>query len=442
MHTPLAPYAARLNVDYPQQLDRLSTFFRLIWVIPIALVLALLGGLSTPAQPTLAAQPSSDTPVGEQLAWTFDLLNTRAGALTEADLATRFTPALLAAVPPPQLLGFAQQLASAGPFTFQGFTRPPQPTQAVALVLGTGGLPFALSLSVEGSEPHRITGLGLVPVPAPAGVVLQPFSTDAEPDRVDGRVDIGGRSLYLTCRGTGSPTVVLESGLTDLAAPWFAVESAVAGFTRVCSYDRANAFGGASDPAPTPRTGSQMASDLHAVLETAEVPGPFVLVGHSIGGHVVRLYAAQNPAAVAGLVLVDASHEDQDARLQALIGPELWASRQQALAQGNSEGVALETIAAEVRSAPGPGGLPPTPLIVLTRGLPGDPSMFPPGWPVEAEAQLWRELQADLAGRVPGGRQVVAQHSGHYIHQSEPGLVVEAIREVVGAARQANQTGK
>jgi pimeloyl-ACP methyl ester carboxylesterase len=387
-------------------------------------------------------QPPSDRPVGAQLGWLLDVLNARAGALTEAELTARFAPELLAMVSPELLRGFVLEGAAPGPFTFQGFTRPPLDTQAVALVTGAGGVPFALPLAVEATPPHRITGLNVMPVPPPPGVELRPYAPGAESDRVDGLVDIGGRGLYRSCRGAGSPTVVLESGLGDSAATWFAVETAVAGVTRVCSYDRANAFAGASHSAPTPRSGQEIAGDLHALLRAGDISGPFVLVGHSIGGHFLRLYAAEHPEDVAGMVLVDASHEEWNARLEALVGPELWARAQQGMAQAlNPEGVDLDTTARQVRSARAANPLPPTPLVVLTHGQPGDPSAFPPGWPVQEELQLWRALQADLADLVPNGRQVIAERSGHYIHQSEPGLVIDAIRDVVGSRGASPRSG-
>src|SRR5215212_5536927 len=129
-------------------------------------------------------------------------------------------------------------------------------------------------------------------------------------------VDIGDRSLFLSCSGTGSPTVILASGLNDTAAVWSAVQGEVARTTRVCSYDRANVPGGASDPsdptASTPRlrSAANLVADLHALLAAAAVPGPYVLVGHSVGGLFVRLYASTYPDDVVGMVLVDATHED------------------------------------------------------------------------------------------------------------------------------------
>ena len=413
-------------------------------VLLAVVVAVLLAGsplaLARQATPLASPAPLPATPVGEPLAWVLGVLNGGAAALTPADVAARFAPAFLAAIPPEQVVGYTQQFAALGPFAFRGFTRPPTATQANALLTGAGGAPFVVPVAVEAAPPHRITGLNFAPVPPPPGVGLAPAvdaggTPVAAPGRLDGLVDVGGgRRLYLSCVGTGSPTVVLESGLGDPAAPWFAVERAVAPVARVCSYDRANALaaGGASDPAPTPRTGADAVADLHALLVAAKVPGPYVLVGHSIGGLFARLYAHTYPDEVAGLVLVDSSHEEQNARLEALVSPEQWAAFRQNF---EGEGVDLDASFAQVRAARAAAPLPPLPLVVVTAGQPADPSVFPPGWPVEAQARMWRELQADLAGLVPGGRHVVAERSGHYVHRTEPELVVAAIRQVIEAVR-------
>jgi hypothetical protein len=303
-------------------------------VFVVLLVLAtLLGPIRAVARDTTpvgtpAALPT--TPVGEQLAWVLGVLNDGARSLTPADVTARFAPAFLAAAPPEMAIGLTQQVAVAyGPFALQGFTRPPTATQANALVTGGVGTPLVVPISVEAADPHRITGLNFVPVPPPPGIRLVPVAgADGTPaagsDRLDGLFDVGdGRRFYLSCSGSGGPTVVLESGHNDSAATWFAVESAVAGFARVCSYDRANAVAGASDPAPTPRPAAEAVADLHALLAAAAIPGPYVLVGPSLGGPFVRLYSHTYPDEVVGLVLVDASHEEQNARLEALVSPEL-----------------------------------------------------------------------------------------------------------------------
>src|SRR5690349_14514552 len=132
-------------------------------------------------------------------------------------------------------------------------------------------------------------------------------------------VDIGGRRLQLDCRGSGSPTVVLESGLDNLGSlSWAAVHDSIARTTRVCAYSRAGVLW--SDPAPAPFDARQVAVDLHAALTASGETAPWVMVGHSLGGPYVVLFASRYGAEVAGVVLVDASHPEQLARLGAAAG--------------------------------------------------------------------------------------------------------------------------
>jgi pimeloyl-ACP methyl ester carboxylesterase len=122
-------------------------------------------------------------------------------------------------------------------------------------------------------------------------------------------VDLGGHKLHVNCTGKGSPTVVIENGLGDISANWSLVQSRVSAFTRICTYDRAGY--GFSDPGPKPRTFSQINLELHDALNKLGEQGPFVLVGHSFGGPVVRNFAASYPQQVAGMVQVDAALEGQ-----------------------------------------------------------------------------------------------------------------------------------
>ncbi len=121
-------------------------------------------------------------------------------------------------------------------------------------------------------------------------------------------VDVGGYRLHINCAGRGNPTVVLIAGSGDFSFDWSLVQPDVSRVTRVCSYDRAGIAW--SDPGPTPRTMRQDAYELHKLLGAARVKGPYVLVGHSIGGLIARVYAEQYPDEVAGVVLVDPTHED------------------------------------------------------------------------------------------------------------------------------------
>lgn len=121
-------------------------------------------------------------------------------------------------------------------------------------------------------------------------------------------VDVGGHQLYIECTGSGSPTVVLQSGLGESSSYWGRIAPAVAASTRVCAYDRAGH--GRSEEAPEPQDGIALATDLHTLLESAGVAGPYVLVGHSSGGPYVRVFAARYPDQVAGMVLLDAQPAD------------------------------------------------------------------------------------------------------------------------------------
>jgi pimeloyl-ACP methyl ester carboxylesterase len=275
-----------------------------------------------------------------------------------------------------------------------------------------------------------------------------------------GLVDIGGRHLYLECQGSGGPTVVLEAGAGNDARIWSTPEppgtarptvlTSVAGFTRVCAYDRPGTMldldqRSRSDPVPMPRTVDEVVADLHALLTTAGVAPPYVLVGHSFGGMVVRLYASEYPDDVAGMVLVDAGEEGYFLQLGAQLTPAQRAFFE-ALPPEYADYPALErldifTSAAQLRRATRARPLRPMPLVVLARGQP--PAGAPPAQvvPPEVAAQLepaWAAAQARLAALVPDAHYVLAAESGHYIQLDQPELVIEAIRDVVAMVRQSD----
>jgi pimeloyl-ACP methyl ester carboxylesterase len=196
-----------------------------------------------------------------------------------------------------------------------------------------------------------------------------------------------------------------------------------------------------SDPVPQPQTAAD--ADLHALLGASAIPGPYVLVGHSYGGLVVRLYASTYPAEVAGLVLVDALPA-----VEKWLTPEQWAAYQHVLSQRPAviadyrdlETLDLDASAAQMRAAAAAVPLRSLPLVVLTRVRPlfmaSDlPPDLPPGFSAEALERAWAAGQAELATLVPGARLVIATESGHNIHQEQPELVIEAIRDVVDAVR-------
>ena len=305
-------------------------------------------------------------------------------------------------------------------------------------------------------------------------------------------VDVGGYRLHLHCTGAGrGPAAVLIPGAGDFSFDWALVRPRASRFTRVCGYDRAGHAW--SDPGPTPRTMRQEAHELRELLRAAGVRPPYVLVGHSAGGLVARVYAARYPREVAGLVLVDATTEDvtlnyqgrlvrvrETARgrsvpgVQTLaaspprppteddlkqfefnrqvfgppkIGPpfdrlpasarslRLWALSNPKLQAATEDFWAEELREMHEARARRPRQLGDLPLVSVVAGRAGEP---PPG----VAAAEWARLAAEkrrqkegLAGLSSRGRVVIAGRSGHHIHLEEPALVVEALRQVVAAAR-------
>lgn len=297
-------------------------------------------------------------------------------------------------------------------------------------------------------------------------------STSAASGDFSGLVDIGGRKIYLECRGEGSPTVVLVAGLLSSArfwtddlhhpdAPRTMVLPGAAQFTRVCAYDRPGTLTmnnpdldpdgplfspSRSDPVPQPRTTQDMVDELHALLAAADIPGPYVLVGHSAGGLVTRLYASEYPDEAVGMVLLDTAHEDGWLRFQEVLTPEQWEVLENStvnnpeLLEAYPEAeriwtapLADDATTGQVRQARKDAPLHAMPLVVLKRGIPfGDPF---PGWPSEKMEAIQLDLQKDLATLVPNARFGIAMESGHDIHQDQPELVIDAIRDVVDAVR-------
>jgi pimeloyl-ACP methyl ester carboxylesterase len=151
-------------------------------------------------------------------------------------------------------------------------------------------------------------------------------------------IDVGGHSLHLNCTGSGGPTVVLEPGAGGMSSSLGWITPAVARNTRVCVYDRAGR--GWSEPAAAPQDATQIATDLHTLLQRAHVPGPYVLAGHSFGGLYVLTYAARYPDQVAGMVLIDSTAPEPAS-----------ASSQTATAHGNGSYDALGRVAALVSSS-------------------------------------------------------------------------------------------
>jgi pimeloyl-ACP methyl ester carboxylesterase len=299
-------------------------------------------------------------------------------------------------------------------------------------------------------------------------------------------VDVGGWRLHLNCTGTvraGQPTMILEPGMGDFSVEWSLVQPGVAKFARVCSYDRAG--DGWSDWGPHPRTFRQIVYELHTLLDKAGVKPPFVLVGQSYGGWLVRLYALTYPSDVVGMVLVDVGADDPQrinngkvmlsselvkgepipavktsgplrvsdippAALQQMkagaqslvphandpprdkLPPEAQRMRAWALSQlghiaAGVNPVEIEELAA-LRAEQAKSEFPfgDKPLIVLTRGIAEEHG--PDGAALEVER---RRNHAAIAKRSRQGKLIIATRSGHHVQLDEPERVIQSIRDVL-----------
>ena len=250
---------------------------------------------------------------------------------------------------------------------------------------------------------------------------------------MDGMVDVGGLSLHIHCVGEGVPIVVLDSGLGLDGSAWDDVQPEVGRFTRVCAYDRAGR--GYSGPAPKPHSNRQMARELGVLLERAGQRGPYVLVGHSMGGMNVRFFASEHSDRVAGMVLVDAVGEGQLSRYWSLM-PETAIGELRGMLDKLPEGLDFATFVAgfaDMRESSRSIG--DVPLIVLTRGKDDPP---PQGFSAEQTAKMreaWQGMQSDLVKLSTNAGHVTAPNSGHNLQWEAPRLVVGAIHHVVNAAR-------
>lgn len=252
------------------------------------------------------------------------------------------------------------------------------------------------------------------------------------------RVDIGGCKLYTAQSGLGSPTVVFESGVGEDTSTWQNVQPAIARFARTFVYDRAGL--GKSEASGKPRQIEELVLELHQVLHVAQVPAPYILVGHSLGGAIVQLYAHNYPNEIAGLVLVDPEDGRLIDELHARMAPEEWQKREEMMNQMMKQ--ASATQAAELKATKESGKamaaalpLPKVPIVLLTGTL-KDPNF--PGNSLEQDTKL--ELQNKLLSQLPDARHVLVPQSRHYIQDDAPALVIKAVHDVWTRASQANRT--
>jgi pimeloyl-ACP methyl ester carboxylesterase len=267
---------------------------------------------------------------------------------------------------------------------------------------------------------------------------------------MDKLVDIGTHSLHIRCTGQGSPVVMIDTGVGDTSERWQSFQAQVAQVTRVCTYDRAGY--GPSGPGPMPRSSSQVAGELKALLDRAGVRGPYLLVGHSLGGLNAQVFAGRYPEQVAGLILLDPTplafitgqafpelyrmFEQQAAELRQVAE----AARQSTDAEAQTKANYLEAVASEnaaliaesasqVAAIESFGDIP---LVVIGSGKPN------PAFGADAEAfqQFWIEESQALADKSTNGTFILAPESSHYLHEDAPDVVLDAIREMVKRVRE------
>jgi pimeloyl-ACP methyl ester carboxylesterase len=294
----------------------------------------------------------------------------------------------------------------------------------------------------------------------PASSESQPSTGPAafvKPQAPGRLIDVaGGRRLHILCKGAAAgPTVIFEAGLSQYTAntTYGTAQDAIAPFARVCTYDRAGL--GWSDPAPQGWTQAGMAADLHALLAATGEPRPYVIVAHSMGGLLARTYARTYRDDVAGLILLDATSDEdfgelaaaRDAimqKLDAAIGssrpgvpvigmpagtsPEVVMAFTPEILRGvKTEFEALDRLPAEMKRPGGFGGLGGLPLIVVRRGKTEQP-------PSEEDLRHQR-VQENLAKLSKNGTLIVAQNSGHTIPLDEPAVVADAVHRMLEALK-------
>jgi pimeloyl-ACP methyl ester carboxylesterase len=289
------------------------------------------------------------------------------------------------------------------------------------------------------------------PSPFPTRISL-PIATKAPtPAIAEGKVNVGDHDLAYRCHGSGSPTVIVEDGFGGAPVTghdWDAVVNGVEPVTRICLYDRAPL--GLSYAEIPVHTCEETADDLHSLLDSASMAGPFVLVGHSVGGLYVRYYAAKYPDRLVGIVLVEASPPGRWDGVLAVLGPESPGElegvtqyrKERADFWGSSDGLNPErlNVTAALEQAAQLTSLGDMPLVVLSRSPARayDDDANPHGLPTDLIAKLeqnWQDLQAEQSRLSTSGSLVVATKAAHQIHVEEPQLVIGAILKVVEEAR-------
>ena len=276
-------------------------------------------------------------------------------------------------------------------------------------------------------------------------------------------IDIGTHRLYINCKGEGSPTVIIDSGIGGFSLEWTRIQDEISSSVRVCSYDRAGY--GWSDPGPRPRTTAQISFELKRLLTAARIPGPYILIGHSFGGYNIRYFASQYPELVAGMVFVDSSHPEQfnteEFKRIHTVNNDLNSQKYKnsfkvrlvrpVIANNYPEEnkhmayILMSTMKAQLTLMDELDNMelsakqvslnehPPYnfPVVIITRGK----RVWPENKSGDRKEKQWTLLQNDLENISYQSYHYLARQSGHIVHLDEPELVSENILFEINRAK-------
>lgn len=268
-------------------------------------------------------------------------------------------------------------------------------------------------------------------------------------DAMSANVDIGGgRHLYLKCAGSGTPTVILESGFRNNSDVWTvstdkkpSIFSSISAVTRVCVYDRPGTIGwtvnakSRSDVIAMPRSINSMTEDLHALLKAGNIKGPYILVGHSFGGILIRLYASKYPDEVIGMILIDAYPES----LRSFLGKEKWdvtLKMMETIPEGindksHFENIDFDQASTVMEETASHSPLKSMPLIVISRGKAADLSVPESALSSNDFEKAWRLGQQQLVSLEPDATHIIANKSQHYVQYAQPELIIQSIKKMI-----------
>jgi pimeloyl-ACP methyl ester carboxylesterase len=248
-------------------------------------------------------------------------------------------------------------------------------------------------------------------------------SPAAAPGRIDGLFDVGGQKLHLACQGSGSPTLVYLHGLGGDSSDAAAIYAPLTDRVRVCVYDRLNA--GRSNSDAGRHTGADSVRELHALLDAAAVPGPYLLVGFSFGGLLATMYAGTYPDQVMGMLLLDSTLPTHD-EMKALLPKD---DRAQAVAEveANPERVEVDRTLDQAKAVLGK--VPDVPVTYMA----AEPVELPPTWPVERMRAFIRAQRSEFVSRFPRGR-LVRVKASHDIALEMPGRVIQEVEKILSSS--------